>query len=233
MLGEGCRNYREKLRQEIEEIFDTRLSGKTLRVLMAQIKTAGAPTPGATAPVESPEALPVQPPPPPPSPAVAATDLAATAAGSATPTASPVVAREETTAADEVVRSPALRERTCSDPAECAEAPPPLPAADSTGEGAAAGGATASPPPVASSKSTPSFWAPAPGAAKLCDHAGLLLFARALGSLPAAVAPREPLLTQWLGSVPLGAANVEQTKYLNWDDLSVLLGAVVRFPTWG
>ncbi|MSU47631.1 MAG: hypothetical protein EXS37_00785 [Opitutus sp.] len=99
------------------------------------------------------------------------------------------------------------------------------------GESAVGGGTTVAPPPSASSKSTPSFWAPAPGAAVLCDYAGLLLFARALGSLPAAVAPHEPLLTQWLASVLLGAANVEQTKYLNWDDLSLLLGSVVRFPT--
>ena len=230
LLDESCRNFRETLQREIEGLFDTRLSGETLRVLMAQIKTEGAPTADATAPAEAPDASPDQPPPPAPSPKAA--DLAAaTAAGSVTPTSSPVVARAETTAADEVVCTTALRESTCSDPAERAEAAPPPPAADSTGEGEASGGATASSPPPASSKSTPSFWAPAPGAAMLCDHAGLLLFAHALGSLPGAVAPREPLLTQWLGSVLLGAANVEQTKYLNWDDLSWLLGAVVRFPT--
>ena len=38
LLDEGCRNFREKLQQEIQGIFDTRLSGETLRVLMAQIK---------------------------------------------------------------------------------------------------------------------------------------------------------------------------------------------------
>ncbi len=221
LLDEGCRNYREKLQEEIEDIFATRLSGETLRVLMAEIKTKGIPTPGATVPAESPDT----------SPAVAATAPAATDAGSAAPTSSPVVAREEMIAAGEVVRSSALRESICPDPTDRAEAPSPPPAADSIGESESGGGATAVPPPPTSSKSTPCFWAPAPGASLLCDHAGLLLFARALGSLPAAVAPREPLLTQWLGSVLLGAANVEQTKYLNWDDLSLLLGSVVRFPT--
>lgn len=28
----------------------------------------------------------------------------------------------------------------------------------------------------------------------------------------------------------MGALNIEQTKFLNWEDLSRLLGAVVRFP---
>ena len=229
LLDEGCRNFREKLQQEIQGIFDTRLSGETLRVLMAQIKAEGGPTPDATVPAELPDTPQAQP--PPPSPAVAAADLAATDAGSAALTSAPVVAREEPAAADEVVRASALRESTCSDHAERAAAPPALPSADATGEGAAADGAMAATPAPASSKSIPSFWAPAPGASILCDHAGLLLFARALGSLSGVVEPREPLLTQWLGSVLLGAANVEQTKYLNWDDLSLLLGAVVRFPT--
>jgi hypothetical protein len=216
LLGEGCRNYREKLQQEIERIFDTRLSGETLRLLMAQIKTEGAPD-GAP----SPDAT-AQPAPP------AMADRAATGQSSAPLTSAPDLARVASAAADEVVRVTALRETTCSDHAED---PPARPCADSTGKGAAAGGAMAVTPLPASSKSTPSFWAPAPGASILCDHAGLLLFARALGSLPGAVAPPEPLLTQWLGSVLLGAANVEQTKYLNWDDLSLLLGSVVRFPT--
>ncbi len=228
LRDEGCRNYRARLQQEIEDIFDTRLSGETLRVLLAPIKTAGAPAPAATAPAESPDAPQAQ---PPLAPAMAAADLAATAAGSAALTSSPAVAREEPAAADEVVRPAALRETTCSDDAARAEDLPSLPAAEATGEDASTGGATATPSPPASSKSTPSFWAPAPGAAILCDHAGLLLFARALGSLPGVVTPREPLLTQWLGSVLLGAANVEQTKYLNWDDLSLLLGSAVRFPT--
>ena len=218
LVGEGCRNYREKLQQEIQRIFETRLSGETLRLLMAQIKTEGALTPGVTTPSDSPDAPRAES----PSPAdLAATDQRSTALTSATDLA-------RVAAADEVVRSTALRETTCLDHAERAEEPS---AADSTGEGAAIGCDPAAPPPPASSKSIPSFWTPAPGTSILCDHAGLLLFARALGSLPGVVAPPEPLLPQWLGSVLLGAANVEQTKYLNWDDLSLLLGSVVRFPT--
>ena len=40
----------------------------------------------------------------------------------------------------------------------------------------------------------------------------------------------QALLKQWLASLFLGALNIEQTKFLNWPDLSRLLGAVVRFP---
>jgi hypothetical protein len=43
--------------------------------------------------------------------------------------------------------------------------------------------------------------------------------------------PPEPLPAQWLGSVLLGAVNIEQTKYPNREDLCDLLGQTVRFPT--
>ena len=219
LVAEGCRNYREKLQQEIQRIFDTRLSGETLRLLMAQITTEGVPTPDLSAPAGSPEAPPAE------SRSSSPADLASSDRRAAALTPATELAR--VAAADEVVRPTALRESTCWDHAERAEEP----AAVSTGEGAAMGCEPAAPSPPASSKSIPSFWTPAPGTSILYDHAGLLLFAHALGSLPGAVEPREPLLAQWLGSVLLGAANVEQTKYLNWDDLSLQLGSVVRFPT--
>lgn len=207
LLGEGCRNYREKLQQEIQRIFDTRLSGETLRLVMARIKTEGASAPGATAPAEPPDEPQAESPPP------TVADLAATGEEAVPPTPVPAVAQVDSpVAANEVVHSTASREPGCSSHVGREDDP----AAESA---------------PASSKSTPSFWTPAPGASLLCDHAGLLLFAHALGSLPGAVEPREPLLAQWLGSVLLGAANVEQTKYLNWDDLSLQLGSVVRFPT--
>jgi len=65
----------------------------------------------------------------------------------------------------------------------------------------------------------------------LCDHVGMLMFAAALSTIPHATTASEPLLTQWLGSILLGALNIEQTKYLNWGDLGNLLGNTVRFPT--
>ena len=69
-----------------------------------------------------------------------------------------------------------------------------------------------------------------PGQTHWSDHLGVLLFWNALIQVMAVVKPPEPLLQQWLASVLLGCHNVEQTKYLNWDDLSVLLGRVTRFP---
>jgi hypothetical protein len=81
------------------------------------------------------------------------------------------------------------------------------------------------------SKCSPPNWQPRPGEAVLCDHVGMLVFADALSSIAQAASPPEPLLAQWLGSVMLGAVNIEQTKYLNWQDLGDLLGQTVRFPT--
>ncbi len=77
----------------------------------------------------------------------------------------------------------------------------------------------------------PRKWQPRPGDAILCDHVGMLIFAGALSSIAQATSPSEPLLAQWLGSILLGAVNIEQTKYLNWEDLGDLLGQTVRFPT--
>ena len=84
------------------------------------------------------------------------------------------------------------------------------------------------PPP---SKCFPPNWQPRPGEAVLCDHVGMLVFANDLSTIAQATSPPEPLLAQWLGSVLLGAVNIEQTKYLNWEDLGDLLGQTVRFPT--
>jgi hypothetical protein len=88
---------------------------------------------------------------------------------------------------------------------------------------------TEDPPPP--SKCSPPKWQPQPGEAILCDHVGMLIFAGALSTIAQATSPPEPLLAQWLGSILLGAVNIEQTKYLNWEDLGGLLGQTVRFPT--
>jgi len=69
------------------------------------------------------------------------------------------------------------------------------------------------------------------GQARWCDHLGLLLFWQALSESAAVLSPPVPWLKQWLASVLLGAHNVEQTKYLNWEELSLLLGPVVAAPT--
>ena len=63
-----------------------------------------------------------------------------------------------------------------------------------------------------------------------CDHVGVLVLAPILVAVAQVVDPAEPLFKQWLASLLLGALNIEQTKFLNWPDLSRLLGTVVRFP---
>jgi hypothetical protein len=63
-----------------------------------------------------------------------------------------------------------------------------------------------------------------------CDHAGVLVFAPTLVAIAQVLQPSEALFKQWLASLLLGSLNIEQTKFLNWEDLSVLLGSVVRFP---
>ena len=63
-----------------------------------------------------------------------------------------------------------------------------------------------------------------------CDHVGVLVLAPVLVGVAQVVDPAEPLFKQWLASLLLGALNIEQTKFLNWPDLSRLLGTVVRFP---
>jgi len=73
----------------------------------------------------------------------------------------------------------------------------------------------------------------APEAAPLtvwCDHVGVLVLAPVLVAVAQVVDPVEPLFKQWLASLLLGALNIEQTKFLNWPDMSRLLGMVVRFP---
>jgi hypothetical protein len=63
-----------------------------------------------------------------------------------------------------------------------------------------------------------------------CDHAGVLVFAPSLLAIAQVLDPPEARFTQWLASLLLGALNIEQTKFLNWQDLAQLLGSVVRFP---
>jgi hypothetical protein len=64
-----------------------------------------------------------------------------------------------------------------------------------------------------------------------CDHAGVLVFATALAAISHVSPTPQRILAQWMAALLLGAQNIEQTKYLNWEDLELILGQVVRFPT--
>ena len=64
-----------------------------------------------------------------------------------------------------------------------------------------------------------------------CDHAGVLVFATALAAIAQVCPTPQRILAQWMAALLLGAQNIEQTKYLNWEDLELILGQLVRFPT--
>jgi len=56
------------------------------------------------------------------------------------------------------------------------------------------------------------------------------LLAQKLVAIAQVLETPEPMLKQWLTSLLLGARNIEQTKFLNWEDLQLILGSIVRFP---
>ena len=250
LRAEGYRNHREVLQNEIKAYFGVSLSGESLRLMMNQITggLAGTATQIPAAPEVSPPAdtlpdtlpdpvssggevtpecdlfAPVQAPPRPPDEAAQSCDE--------------LPAKENSDSffheVVEVLPDPGFRESACFSEAgfgteETPSEVPEIP--DSTGFGGDLhdGGE----PPVPDwfeSKFDPSPWQPEPGEATLCDHVGVMVFAAALASLPAVVDPPQPILSQWLASIPLGAHNIEQTQLLNWSDLSLLLGSTVSFP---
>ena len=87
------------------------------------------------------------------------------------------------------------------------------------------------PPPPNTAHPTP-FFPKDPSAANYwCDHAGVLIFASALAAVAKVSASSQAILAQWMSALWAGAQNIEQTKFLNWEDLELILGGVVRFPT--
>lgn len=87
------------------------------------------------------------------------------------------------------------------------------------------------PPPGNTAHPTPFFPKDPAAAHYWCDHAGVLIFASALAAVSKVSATSQAILAQWLAALCLGAQNIEQTKFLNWEDLELILGGVVRFPT--
>jgi hypothetical protein len=79
-------------------------------------------------------------------------------------------------------------------------------------------------------KLTPVLAEPARPQTMYCDHLGVLLFCGVLLELTGALPDEGAMLKQWLACIFLGAVNIEQTKFLNWNDLNDLLGPVVRSP---
>ena len=190
LRAEGRPNYRATLAGEIENVFEVKLSGETLRQIVNESK-GDDPAPPSLSEADG-ICPPTDPTPPPPDP----------------------VLEESTCSKNSVTTSDDLA-------AESLE-----PSSQDTSS--AIHPATDSPE---ASKCSPPNWQPQPGDTILCDHVGMLIFASSLATIATATTPAEPLLAQWLGSILLGAVNIEQTKYLNWTDLGNLLGQTVRFPT--
>jgi len=87
------------------------------------------------------------------------------------------------------------------------------------------------PPPGHNPHSSPFFPKdPQPGN-YWCEHAGVLIFAPLLGAIGRVGETPQDILAQWLAALWLGAANIEQTKFLHWEDLELILGPGVRYPT--
>ena len=193
LTAQGDYGCSQKLRQEIQEIFQVRLSAETLRPMLGELKaqTSRRASEDRGQAAATPESL----------------------AGAGCPGDRP----------PGLEASPEKRETPCDCPGAAPEGEGP-PQALASNNVLPAG------LPDDNPKGSPVLLGPAPGQSVWCDHAGVLLFARALNQVSAVVEPPQPLLRQWSATLLLGAVNIEQTKFLNWQDLELLLGTVVRFP---
>lgn len=207
LQAQGCRDYRKKLGREIEEIFKVKLSGESLRLLIKEIKDSSGASEQSPANPEAGET---------------------NSEEAAEQRIEPEILNQSPQRATAEILAMELFQGQSAAPGEGPREAEPEAGLEEKGCSCQSDSGFGGEP---TSKCSPPNWSPRPGQTYWCDHAGLLWFAGALGGLPAATDPCEPLLAQWLGSVLLGAMNIEQTKYLNWDDLGLLLGSVVRFPT--
>lgn len=92
-------------------------------------------------------------------------------------------------------------------------------------------GVSSPPPPDHNTHPAPFFPKdPQPGN-YWCEHAGVLIFASLLSGISKVSGSAQDILSQWLAALWLGAANIEQTKFLHWEDLELILGPGVRYPT--
>ena len=257
LRAQGQRDYRQRLLQELEHVFGVKLAGETLRPVLRQLRgqaevrsaPGGAATPTvATAGGTGPETATVQ------SSGVAAPVVEAAQALTAgvqqelaadtwaavvrPPIPEPVLESTAVPASAPTLAGVASREVAAPTTPVAAPAPQSIPAlaARSSELSAATVLAEASGvSPLALASVLPSSRKLLPpledwslGQTAWCEHAGVLLFWEALGAVSSVVEPAQPWLRQALGSVLAGALNVEQTKYLNLQDLDLLLGPQVR-----
>ena len=165
VYSESRNGYNARLREEIERIFEVRISGETLRPLLGELRAEF-------------DSAPQQ------------------------PGAEPSEQKRETA---------------------CELSPP------GWADGSASPALQSEPEaPQAIRKQSPVFGLEQQGASAFCHHAGVLLFSRVLTTLAAGFAEGASLLKQWLAAILLGAVNIEQSKFLDFEDLTLLLGSTVR-----
>jgi hypothetical protein len=193
----------ERLRQEIGSVFQVEISRSGLQSLVRELKagTVRAATPAQTAGPQND--------PPIPSPVASGTPLAPERLVDA-----PL--------------NPESEKREMS--AHCLGQASTDPIHDSALKPALSDQAV-TPPPGNIAHSIPFFSKDPASGNYWSDHAGVLIFAEALAALSQVSGTFQPILAQWISALWLGAQNIEQTKYLNWEDLELILGKVVRFPT--
>jgi hypothetical protein len=246
----GGRDYSRRTRQEIERVFGVKLSGETLRPLFKELRKGTRNGPVASAPAtdtDGPEEVG-------PTPAAEETG-AGTAQESSTDEVlelfpellGPVVPDPGTEIEEKgpvkgevwpLGNSVAAGGKAPAEPTQngeiaCAtggenmgaiasDQPALYPASELLIPGGNGAGPTR--------KLTPILAEPIPPQTMYCDHLGVLLFCGVLRELTGAFPDDGAMLKQWLACLFLGAVNIEQTKYLNWNDLNELLGPVVRSP---
>lgn len=246
----GGRDYSRRTRQEVERVFDVKLSGETLRPLLKELREGTPKGPGASAPethTNSPQDVGSSP---------AAEGTGAGAAAESAPDEvlewfpellglvvpdSEAQIQEKGPVKAEVppLEIPvAEREKAPAQPSQNGEI-----ACAKEGENSGALDSIQSAvhqpsePIIEGSNGTghrrritPVLAEPAQPQTMYCDHLGVLLFCGALLEVSGALAEEGAMLKQWLACIFLGAVNIEQTKYLNWNDLNELIGPVLRSP---
>lgn len=246
----GGRDYSKRTRQEVERVFGVKLSGEALRPLLKELRQGTRSEPVASAPETDTDCQEDV------GPTPAAEE---NGAGRAQESSTEEVLELFPELLDPVVPDPGTEiegkepgklevswleisvsesgkppaESTQNGEIACAMDRENMRAADSNqpalhqpsgwvGEGGGGTGATRKLSPILAEPTQPQTMH--------CDHLGVLLFCGVLLELTGALPDEGAMLKQWLACIFLGAVNIEQTKYLNWNDLNELLGPVVRSP---
>ena len=246
----GGRDYSRRTRQEIERVFGVKLSGETLRPLLKELRKGTRSGPAASTPQTDTDSQKDA------GPTPAAEE---NGAGTAQESSTDEVLELFPELLDPVVPDPGTEiegkepvklevsplgisvseggktpvEPTQNGEIACATDGANIGAADRNqpalhqpsglvGEGVGGTGATRKLSPILAEPTQPQTMH--------CDHLGVLLFCGVLLELTGALPDEGAMLKQWLACILLGAVNIEQTKYLNWNDLNELLGPVVRSP---